>query len=86
MPQQPAEPPAEPPKQHDVASIMEIMKEIQVIYSDSSSDAKDIAETYRIRKELLDCPRPDLTDRKFQVAYMTIYGLLEVVSVGAEMW
>ena len=52
MPQKPAEPPAEPPRQHDVASIMEIMKEIQVIYSDSSSDAKDIAETYRIRKEL----------------------------------
>ena len=40
--------------------------------------------TYRITKEVLDRPRPDWTGRKFQVAYITIYGLLEVVSVGAR--
>ena len=40
--------------------------------------------TYRTRKEVLDRLRPDWTDRKFQVAYKTIYGLLEVVSVGAR--
>ena len=42
--------------------------------------------TYRIRKEVLDRPRPDWTGRKFQVAYITIYGLLEVVSVGARIY
>jgi hypothetical protein len=39
-------------QQHNVASIMEIMKEIEVIYSDSAGDCKDVTDTYQIRNEI----------------------------------
>ena len=36
--------------EHNMASIMEIMREVEAIYTDSSGDCNDIAETNRIRK------------------------------------